>query len=57
MKKIAPHITRQRLVIEGFFDRQVVRKDITSFFEGITKELGLRVYGKPSIHEKRRTRN
>ncbi len=50
MKKIAPQITRQRLVIEGFFKREIVESDIIYFFEGITTELGLRVYGKPSIH-------
>ena len=51
MKKIAPHNTRQRLVIEGFFTINAERKHITQFFDGITKELALRVYGKPSIHE------
>ena len=50
MKKIAPEIIRQRLLIEGYFQREIVEKDISSFFEGITSELGLRVYGKPTIH-------
>ncbi len=50
MKRIAPNITRQRLLIEGYFDRAVVEKDIVSFFNGITQELELKVYGKPTIH-------
>ncbi len=50
MKNIAPHITRQRLIIEGFFQRKITKKEIISFFNGITKELELRTYGKPTIH-------
>ena len=50
MKDIAPHITRQRLVVEGFFTIPVNEKDILGFFRGITKELKLRTYGKPTIH-------
>ncbi len=51
MKNIAPKITRQRLLIEGYFEIDVKKKTVTDFFEGITKELKLRAYGKPSIHE------
>ncbi len=50
MKNIAPYITRQRLVVEGFFTISVTEKDILGFFRGITKELKLRTYGKPTIH-------
>ena len=50
MKKIAPNIVRQRLLLEGFFQREVVEKDIISFFNEITLELGLKAYGKPTIH-------
>lgn len=50
MKNIAPHITRQRLVVEGFFTIPVNKKEILGFFRGITKELELRTYGKPTIH-------
>ncbi len=50
MKNIAPQITRQRLVVEGFFTIPVNQKDILGFFRGITKELKLRTYGKPTIH-------
>jgi hypothetical protein len=50
MENLAPKITRQRLIIEGFFTIDVEKKEILGFFTGITKELGLRVYGKPTIH-------
>jgi len=50
MKNLAPKITRQRLLIEGFFQIKVDEKIIKEFFKKITKELKLRVYGKPTIH-------
>ncbi len=51
MKDLAPHITRQRLIIEGFFKRSSIkRKQILQYFRGITAELNLRTYGKPTIH-------
>ena len=50
MKDIAPKITRQRLVIEGFFTTKIERKEINNFFKGMTDELKLRAYGKASIH-------
>lgn len=50
MKNIAPQIIRQRLLIEGYFQREITEKEIIAFFNGITAELGLRVYGKPTIH-------
>jgi len=50
MKDIAPHITRQRLVIEGFFEIDVGKKTINQFYNQILKELKLRAYGKPVIH-------
>lgn len=50
MKDIAPHIMRQRLVIEGFFQSDVDEKRIREFFSGITNKLKLRTYGDPIIH-------
>ncbi len=50
MKNLAPDITRQRLLIEGFFEIEVDRRTINSFFEDITKTLGLRTYRKPIIY-------
>ena len=50
MKNLAPRITRQRLVIEGFFKIKVDRKEIIRFFNEITKKLNLKMYGKPIIY-------
>jgi hypothetical protein len=51
MKNLAPEITRQRLIIEGYFSREIGRSEILAFFAIITKELGLRAYGEPTIHQ------
>lgn len=45
MKNLAPNITRQRLVIEGFFEIDVDKRTVTRFFNGITKDLNLKTYG------------
>lgn len=50
MKDIAPNITRQRLVVEGFFEIDVGESEILDFYNKILKELQLRAYGKPVIH-------
>ena len=49
MKNIAPQIYRQRLLIEGFYSIKVDKKVITDFFIEVSKELRLRMYGKPII--------
>lgn len=49
MEKIAPHITRQRLLLEGFFSKEVSREIIRDYLYGIAGHLGLRTYGEPSI--------
>lgn len=49
MKNIAPNIVRQRILIEGFYDCVVNKKTITKYFNTITKELNLKMYGKPII--------
>ncbi|MBN2479550.1 MAG: S-adenosylmethionine decarboxylase [Parachlamydiales bacterium] len=49
MKNLAPHLTRQRLLIEGFFAIPVNKLSIKRFFTKICKELNLRMYGKPII--------
>ncbi len=50
MKRLAPKITRQRLLIEGFYNIPVDKNTVTAFFDGITGELGLKAYGKPAVH-------
>jgi S-adenosylmethionine decarboxylase len=47
---IAPEIFRKRLLIEGFFAREMSRDVLVEFFECVTRELGLRTYGDPIIH-------
>jgi S-adenosylmethionine/arginine decarboxylase-like enzyme len=49
MENLAPHITRQRLIIEGFYQIEVDRETIKQFFNELTKELRLRTYGEPTI--------
>ena len=50
MKNLVPKITRQRLVIEGFFEININRKTIIKFFNEVTRNLNLRIYGKPIIY-------
>lgn len=49
MKDLAPRITRQRLLIEGFYKIKADEKTIKDYFNSITKELGLKMYGAPII--------
>jgi hypothetical protein len=49
MKNLASKITRERLLIEGFFSINVDKKVIEDYFSKITSQLGLRTYGKPII--------
>jgi len=50
MKNLAPKITRQRLLIEGFYNIKVNEKIIKKFYDKLTQELKLRTYAKPIIH-------
>ncbi|MFZ5955279.1 MAG: S-adenosylmethionine decarboxylase [Nanoarchaeota archaeon] len=49
MKNLAPKITRQRLLIEGFYKISVDKSIIEDYFKQITKALNLRMYGNPII--------
>ena len=49
MKNLAPHIFRQRLLIEGLYKISVDEKVINEYFQEITKALQLRIYGEPII--------
>lgn len=44
MKNLAPKITRQRLMIEGFFEREVTREILSDYLIGVAKHLQLRTY-------------
>ena len=49
MKNLAPEITRQRLLLEGFFNKDVDENFIREYFAHVTRELGLKVYGEAVI--------
>jgi len=49
MKNLAPDITRQRFLIEGFSNTIVDKNTIEEYFKKITEELNLRMYGQPII--------
>ena len=49
MEDLAPDITRQRLLVEGFFTVDVDEDVIRAYFERITTEMQLRTYGAPTI--------
>jgi S-adenosylmethionine decarboxylase len=50
MRNLAPHIFRQRLLIEGFYTTAVTRERIAGFLHGVAGHLGLEAYGEPTIH-------
>lgn len=49
MKNIAPNITRQRLLIEGFYKIDADKSVIADYFTTITQALHLKMYGDPII--------
>lgn len=49
MTVLAPEITRQRFMIEGYYGIEVDEDAIRSYFKIITQQLNLRVYGDPII--------
>lgn len=49
MRNLAPEIMRQRLLLEGFYDKFVDENVIREYFSFITQKLGLRMYGEPVI--------
>jgi hypothetical protein len=46
---IAPGIFRQRLLIEGFFAREIDEQAVRDYLLGIAAHLGLRTYGDPVV--------
>ena len=48
---IAPEVFRKRLLVEGYFGIKVTSELPKSYFSHITRELGLRTYGAPIVHE------
>ncbi|HJS31277.1 MAG TPA: hypothetical protein VJ924_04730 [Alphaproteobacteria bacterium] len=49
MKNLAPDIFRQRLLIEGFYQRSVDEDAIRDYLMGLAKHLSLRTYGAPVV--------
>ena len=49
MKNLAPDIARQRLMIEGFYSRDVDEAVIAEYFSTITRSLNLTMYREPII--------
>jgi len=49
LKNIAPEIFRQRLLIEGFFGREIDEAAVRDYLLGLAAELGLRTYGEPVV--------
>jgi S-adenosylmethionine decarboxylase len=48
-RNIAPEIFRQRLLIEGFFAREIDEAAVRDYLLGLAGELELRTYGEPVI--------
>jgi len=49
MKDLAPDLKRQRLLIEGFFNNDVDRERVDSYFKFLCKEMDFKPYGDPII--------
>jgi hypothetical protein len=50
MENIAPDITRQRLLIEGFYSRDIGEDEVRKYLMEIAAHLNLRYYGDPIVH-------
>jgi len=49
IKNLAPEIFRQRLLIEGFFERPIDEAAIRAYLLGLAAHLDLRTYGEPVV--------
>jgi len=49
VKDLAPHITRQRLLVEGLYTIEVDRGAVDRYLHGVAAHLGLRTYGAATI--------
>lgn len=50
MRDLAPEITRQRLLIEGYYSVDMDQTAVESYLLSVASHLDLRTYGKPVIH-------
>jgi S-adenosylmethionine decarboxylase len=49
MRDLAPEVTRQRLIIEGYYTIDVDESRVDGFLHGVAEQLGLRTYGRSAI--------
>ena len=49
MRDLAPEITRQRLLIEGFYTADIDEQRVEEYLQGVAAHLGLRAYGRSAI--------
>lgn len=49
MKNLAPSITRQRLLIEGFYTVEMSQETLEKYLLDLAENLNLRIYGEPII--------
>ena len=50
MRDLAPEIVRQRLLIEGLYERDITREDVERYLIDVAAHLSLRTYGRPIVH-------
>jgi S-adenosylmethionine decarboxylase len=50
MENIAPDITRQRLLLEGFYTHLIGEDEVKSYLIELASHLNLRSYGTPIVH-------
>ena len=50
MRDLAPDIVRQRLLVEGLYEREVTRGDVERYLVDVAAHLGLRTYGDAIVH-------
>lgn len=50
MTRLAPNITRQRLLVEGYYDINIDKEVIKNYLLDVARHLELRTYGEPMIY-------
>jgi S-adenosylmethionine decarboxylase len=50
MRNLAPHVFRQRLLVEGYYAGDVTRERLTAYLLGVAAHLELKAYGEPTIY-------
>jgi S-adenosylmethionine decarboxylase len=50
VRDLAPHVFRQRLLVEGCYTGDVTRERLTAYLLGVAAHLDLKAYGEPTIY-------